>query len=855
MSLGHRRPRYGVAATLALIVMSALLVLSSQAQAASTGTMTLNVVSAGNGGAGVHAGDPITTYKYIINVDNTGTTAPKSPLAGSACDPTTPGFVDPLAPTHCPWTSIAGVPGSSPIATQGDQTDFAGNAAVSLPAGRYLISVLADGFKLDGAHLAVPDGGNVPVTVELQPTPMPDATVRALVFQDNAPVNSAPDLPAEQGLAGFEGQLTDYLGQIITDVYGNPLCTTYVGENPDTHEIPTNALDPDGVPVVATPGGHCVSDASGMLAIPHMGTNRYALSVIPPNGTNWVQTTTLEGNHDWDSWVMEGNTGYDTEFVTAGEPVPTAVFGFVEPTALSGSAPGEIKGVVDAMKIYVPAVGGLASTGQIWGGLNGGKIDKPINRPWIALTDLLNGDQAVYVGRGNADGTFDIKNVPNGNYTITWWDDAQNYILDLQNVTVSGGQVEDLGILPLQEWWTQFEGHVFNDLNSNGKRDPGEPGVKDMTVAIKKRENSGMDRGNIGVTTAADGSYYMENVYPMTQWLVMEVYSDRYYTTGVTYQADNQPNETTVLGAGVDVSVLPIIGLSGRVDWGVKPYPAGKNGGIVGTVSYDTTRNELDPRFAAVEPWQPGIPDLPVNLYAPVVCGTHAGTPCATTPAGDQYELATDGSYAHGQLLNQYTTENWKRPGADNNANGDGNCVPRTVDGNPLTFGAGQLVTASPTDCLEGPLMGVQFQQGFSTVDGNYGFGDGCFGPGGYDTATHACTDGTEPTAPPATTTSSTSRSPTTLGASRSTRSPRKRTSTSATATRPCRRSRRRPASAPCTPSTSPASGPTATARSRHPRASPSRRRPRSTTRPSWASAPPSMRASRGRSATRSWST
>ena len=742
MSLGHMRPRVGVVTTLTLFVMSALLVLSAQAQAAPTGTMTLNVVSARDGGAGVHAGDPITTFKYIVNVDNTGTTSLKSPVAGSACDPTTPGFVDPPAPTHCPWTSIAGAPGSSPIATQGDQADFA--SPLSLPAGRYLISVLADGFKLDGAHLTVPDGGTVPVTVELQPTPLPDATVRALVFQDSAPVNSAPDLPAEQGLAGFEGQMTDYLGQIITDVYGNPLCTTYVGENPDTHVI--SPPPAGGVPVIDTIGGHCLSDSSGMLAIPHMGTNRYALSVIPPNGTNWVQTTTLEGNHDWDSWVMEGNTGFDTEFVAAGEPVPTAVFGFVKPTALAGSAPGEIKGVVDAMKIYVPTVGGLPGTGQIWGGLNGGKIDKPINRPWIALTDLLNGDQAVYVGRGNADGTFDIKNVPNGNYTITWWDEPQNYILDLKNVTVSGGQVEDLGILPLQEWWTQFQGHVFNDLNSNGKRDPGEPGVKDMTVAIKKRENSGMDRGNIGVTTAADGSYSMENVYPMTQWLVMEVYSDRYHTTGVTYQADNQPGPTTVLGAGVDISILPIIGLSGSIDWGVKPYPAGKNGGIVGTVSYDTTRNELDPRFAAVEPWQPGIPDLPVNLYAPVPCPspqTDPATPCATTPAGDEYVLADDGSYAHGQLLNQYTTENWQRPGL----NGDGNCVPRDVNGDPLPFGGGQLVTTKATDCLEGPLMGVQFQQGFSTVDGNYGFGDGCFGPGGFDTTAQACADHTDPTA------------------------------------------------------------------------------------------------------------
>lgn len=244
-----------------------------------------------------------------------------------------------------------------------------------------------------------------------------------------------------------------------------------------------------------------------------------------------------------------------------------------------------------------------------------------------------------------------------------------------------------------------------------------------------------------------------------------------------------------------------------------------------------------------------------MDLYAPVVCGTHAGTPCATTPAGDQYELATDGSYAHGQLLNQYTTENWKRPGADHNANCDGNCVPRTVDGNPLAFGAGQLVTASPTDCLEGPLMGVQFQQGFSTVDGDYGFGDGCFGPGGYDTAIQACTDGTEPTALTPDDYIVDVGIPTTRAANCSTRPPGKRTSTSVTVTRPCRRSRRRRASEPCTPSTSPGWGPTATALSRRPRASPSRRRTRPTTRPSWTSAAPSTKAGRRRSATRSWST
>ena len=59
--------------------------------------------------------------------------------------------------------------------------------------------------------------------------------------------------------------------------------------------------------------------------------------------------------------------------------------------------------------------------------------------------------------------------------------------------------------------------------------------------------------------------------------------------------------------------------------------------------------------------------------------------------------------------------------------------------------------------CLEAPMMGVQFgpmasdvgtpDENFgASVDGNYGFGDGCFGPGGYDPGTGLCADGSGPT-------------------------------------------------------------------------------------------------------------
>ena len=101
--------------------------------------------------------------------------------------------------------------------------------------------------------------------------------------------------------------------------------------------------------------------------------------------------------------------------------------------------------------------------------MTGAKLDGPISEPWVALTDLTNGDQAVWVGQGDANGNFSIPHVPDGNYTLTWWDEPQNYILDLINVTVNNGDI-NMGILPLTGWWTKYDGYVFNDLNRNGKR-------------------------------------------------------------------------------------------------------------------------------------------------------------------------------------------------------------------------------------------------------------------------------------------------------------------------------------------------------------------------------------------------
>ena len=266
-------------------------------------------------------------------------------------------------------------------------------------------------------------------------------------------------------------------------------------------------------------------------------------------------------------------------------------------------------------------------------------------------------------------------------------------------------------------------------------------------LGLKARENSLVDAGQSTATTDINGNYAFDQIYPYGYFTILEAYSDLFMTTGVTYKTDNGP-ETTRLGAGVDISVLAADGLKGTVDWGVIPYPAGTNGGIVGEVVYAVTRNETDARLAAAEDYEPGIPGVTVNLYQPVAC-TDPGT--QTCDAAGKYVLDANGAYAHGAQLNAYLTEQFQRPTdcqASNAPAAEGGV------GTPFNY-LDYPFLSNPTgghECIESPFAGNQFKTGpsedttpggtdseFSLVNGNYGFGDGCY---------NGTLDATDPSAP-----------------------------------------------------------------------------------------------------------
>ena len=345
--------------TTALLLVSALAspIRLTTVHAATTPMLRLRVQSARAWvPSGLTNGMAIPKYHWLVVQDDTGDPTHYGTNLGAtdvknsnyACKPQALGG-DPAYPANCQWPGIHSVKGgtSAEVIAQGDETTLSESIGIdtsSWPANdhnpnhSYMISVMAegfdipgctvtptvtchvDGFKIDGQWFSTPIANDGLVTVSMQPYPLPLVTVRMAVWND-LQTNGAYDT-GEPNLAGFEGHIDDVLDHVTTDWYGNPICTTYQHDAGGLLIFGT-----DGKPLILQVGGHCLSDANGVITIPYLGPDRYAATVTPPNGQVWYQTSTLEGWHDWDVWSIEGWNGYDPEFVQGAEPFPFAQFG------------------------------------------------------------------------------------------------------------------------------------------------------------------------------------------------------------------------------------------------------------------------------------------------------------------------------------------------------------------------------------------------------------------------------------------------------------------------------------------------------------------------------------------------
>jgi len=468
---------------------------------------------------------------------------------------------------------------------------------------------------------------------------MPTAQITVFAFEDNYPINNAPDLPEERGLEGFSVLVADAAGryghaggQQMMDAFGNPLGTAY---------------DADGN-VTGMGTGVIKTDASGNVTIKYLPPGKYGIKIVPPKGEGWVQTSTIEGTKTIDAWVKANEPAFFTEF---GPPGPHVFVGFIRPAndtaALNGGA--TVNGRIVNLHLSRPPAYAFNS-GQPFGH----------TVPWIGLNELpAAGGRGLYAQRANEDGTFSIPNVPAGDYQLVVWDEHLDIIIAFATLRVTAEATHDLGDVPVFNWFARLESRVFLDKNQNGFRDCvtmmcGDPsvdeiGIPEVPVNLRFRD------GTIYQSFPTDltGFVPFDEVFPFFNWLVAEVDFGRLKATGATvvvdaggpvnadqgwnypswdaltpqpqFNADGTPllNENTgnnlsrtETGPVLTQAFQGFLGQTSVIEWGKAPYGPGENGGISGIVYYAITRAENDPSYAAVEPWEPGIPRVQVNLYA-----------------------------------------------------------------------------------------------------------------------------------------------------------------------------------------------------------------------------------------------
>ena len=669
--MGPNAPKRGGRWSLALAAATATLALLGGVVHAATVNLKVADTSA-TGGLGALPSS--VDFYFTIEEDKTFDVKPGvTAVAGADGDPA----------RSDPTLSLAFHRSYMPVVASGE-----GMAAFTAAVGaldfsqrqRYFVSVLpkaVDGtpaYTMGGTPLR---GQTEVVDLVLHPLPIKTAQISVLIFQDNNPINGAPDAPSatgdaqELGLCGFEAQLFDAGGtygasggRISADVFGNPLGTVYNAAG-EVVSIGDNVLK---------------ADRNGVIAIKNLAPAKYTIFPLAPNAMpsrnecnlgdarrtpiyvaenapgplqpgqirwgEWMQTTTIEGTWGNDAWVNANEPNYFKEF---GPPGHHVFQGFVR----------KFNGLASNQSSAVTATGRIVHTHMSRPpalAFYNGEVDGECS---IGINEVgVQGGLGVWAGPCNALGEFSIPNLkPGTRYQLAVWDGPLDNVFGQYDFyTPDSGGALALGDVPVFRWFGRFEGKVCHDYDGSGRctdatgtDDSAKSGLPNQAINLRFRDGSIYQ----SVVTNDDGEYEFAEVFPFFNWLVAEVDFARFKATGATmvtdaggalpasntasyvwghqkmtpqvqdngapYRTDlsasDNPDGSSFYNPVLLQAEQIFLGTTNRIDWGKKAYAGVENGGITGIVHYASTRAEFDPRFATAENNEPGIPGVTVNLY------------------------------------------------------------------------------------------------------------------------------------------------------------------------------------------------------------------------------------------------
>ncbi len=509
-----------------------------------------------------------------------------------------------------------------PVVAKGDEAI----PTVTLHAEkRYFVSVLPkDGYAIAGVPITP---GQTNVTITVNKLPLPTAQISIFVFEDKKPINNQADLPEESGLANFQVQLFEAGGtygasggQVTQDAFGNPLGTTY---------------DAAGSPLVIG-NNQLMTDVNGVKLIKNLAPGKYTIYVSPPVGADWHQTSTIEGTKGIDAWAKANEPSYFQEFGPPGHHVEIGFVHTIKNTSVLNGTSSITGRVVNLHHSRPPEF-------TFYDG-------DPVRNCWVGLNEIpAAGGDGIFTAPCNADGTFTIPSVRGGTaasprkYQMVVWDEPLDLIFATLDVSVVEGSVVNLLDVPVRSWYGKMQHRVFFDSNSNGFPDTSEVGIPNQAINLRFRDGSIYQ----SAVTDTQGNVTFNEVFPFFNWFIAEVDFARFKATGATIVADaggaippdqgwivpslntlNPQSQSATDGAPFEgapyrTETGPVLlegyqvflGQTNRIEWGKTTYAPGQNGGISGIVHYATTRAEDDPRYAAADNWEPGIPRVQINLY------------------------------------------------------------------------------------------------------------------------------------------------------------------------------------------------------------------------------------------------
>ena len=396
-------------------------------------------------------------------------------------------------------------------------------------------------------------------------------------------------------------------------------------------------------------------------------------------GEEWLQTNTLDGTKPHEAFIRPNEPGYFQEFGPGNFHVS---IGFANPAIINARKNGYCASALNNLgpcnnTVVVHVTNTHMSRTPDQRTFSSETYDHySFTQCYVSIGVADAEDFALQKCDANGNATF--TNMPAGTFKIAVFDQYNDIMLDglVGTVQIGNGQPQTQEF-PVFQWRVDLYTRTFVDQNGDGVSQEAEPGLALVNTNVRYRD------GSIGFfnNTDLNGFAGWNEIFPFMDWLVVETSSTRFkpMATHTVYDAggpvdcsnaaNNQvpplpctniaanlastavrvplPADLRVPGAkycdnadcpagdagngastgtifppqgfGNTMGWQGLLGQNSFMEFAVKPYAEHENGGINGHVIYASTRPFDDPALLLQLSWEPGVPNVQVNLYSKTV--------------------------------------------------------------------------------------------------------------------------------------------------------------------------------------------------------------------------------------------